>query len=170
MDSFWGLPCLSSVAPSSCPSGFYSPARATTCVPCPAGYACPDTGTKTVCDVGSYSESGETTCTPCDAGYQCPSRTSATSKSICPTGMGIFTSKPYACPLQTWATSDKQHPITSLFKLFKLPFKGNVVLSFALIFFYLNGSLMTWLLVKMLCLPWLHISWSRSRSSDLVCI
>ena len=61
------------------------------CVPCPAGYACPNVGRDPeVCPPGRYSPASQTTCTDCGAGFYCPDE---------------GTLAPIQCPIGTFASS-----------------------------------------------------------------
>jgi len=90
-----------STAATSCPAGTFSgnnatvgpgpldcgdaypstcAADATTCVDCPAGYACAEGSTAPApCGVGTYSNSGADTCTTCPVGYYCGSNTTTST-------------------------------------------------------------------------------------------
>ena len=58
--------------PIECPEGFYSIGNTTTCLTCPAGYACLSTSVIPVaCSHGYYSLEGIVNCTQCEPGYAC---------------------------------------------------------------------------------------------------
>lgn len=89
---------------NQCPEGSYNPftnigypdeATATAagstrfCMPCPAGYYCPNLGTvvPTACGTGKYSPEGQIECTSCEAGYICKlTATADTDKEPCAAG------------------------------------------------------------------------------------
>ncbi len=78
--------CSSAASPEqACESGTYSAALATSCTPCPEGYACPSTTGRVICDPGTYSVGDATECTPCPAGYYC-TNTGAAEFTECPDG------------------------------------------------------------------------------------
>ena len=57
-----------------CPYGTVSlTSGSSTCVPCPAGYACPNATTVVECGAKTYSLNGSTNCTACPEDQICPS-------------------------------------------------------------------------------------------------
>ncbi|GMI30328.1 hypothetical protein TeGR_g14640 [Tetraparma gracilis] len=64
-----------------CAWGEFSPAGASACSSCPAGYVCAG-GTTTACDAGTYS-SGGSNCNSCEVGYKCPG---ASDHTLCSAG------------------------------------------------------------------------------------
>lgn len=124
MEDFLAYPCptgafclAGTVTPRNCPGGTYNDqtnaTRLSDCLPCPAGYYCPQgtsnqgiicskgfyclTGqmdtTVNPCPVGSYGDtegySNSTQCTICPAGHYCPSGSEAepaTAPTKCPAG------------------------------------------------------------------------------------
>ncbi|GMH85604.1 hypothetical protein TrST_g3603 [Triparma strigata] len=63
-----------------CPDGQVSPAGASACSSCPAGYDCSE-GETAACDAGTYSNGNtqashpDSPCRPCEKGYSCPGGT-----------------------------------------------------------------------------------------------
>ena len=81
--------------PTPCPTGSYNPSEGAynsdQCLPCPSGWACPNTGTFEVtvkCRQGFYCEESSTSREPsgkeCTAGHKCPEGSSKQQK--CPAG------------------------------------------------------------------------------------
>jgi len=55
-----------------CPLNYYSGAKATECLPCPAGKTCMLQDTPTACAAGEYSTTTTFLCRKCPPGYKCP--------------------------------------------------------------------------------------------------
>lgn len=88
-----------------CDIGYYNPSKgaedSTGCVACPAGWACPNTGSTSYtleCRRGYYCEEASTTSQPttvCDAGYYCPAGSAFMQK--CAAGTYTDVTQEYSC-------------------------------------------------------------------------
>lgn len=99
-----GFYCLTPMSMTACPAGTYSTTvgatSASTCLPCPAGYTCPYTGTvgsvyplpvtqPTRCSAGQYCPAGSDTFALCPPGWYCPTPATqirCANDTVCPAG------------------------------------------------------------------------------------